>query len=98
MLHPAVVLAVSPTCCGSAETSDARLVRAASRSSITRAEVRQAAAAGCEVPLELGAHGVVGRAGDRPEGACVEVGDPIQDRELGPRLGERHPTIRSTGG
>ena len=61
-------------------------------------EVRQAAAAGCDVALELGAHGVVGRAGDRPEGACVQVGDPIQDGELGPRVGERHPTIRSTGG
>ena len=46
-------------------------------------------AAGCDVALELGAPDrVVVALGERPEGACVQVGDAIEDGKLGACLVE----------
>ena len=60
-------------------------------------EVLLAEAAVGEIGVELLLHRSGGRAGERAEGAGVQVGEPLEHREERPALLGRHPILISTG-
>ena len=93
MLQPSVVLVVSATCSGSAPTSAAMRCTQLIPQLHHAGEVRATAAAVAVVALELRADRLVRRAGDRAEGAGVEIGELLEHGELRPGLLEGHAIV-----
>ncbi len=60
-------------------------------------EVRLPHSAALQVCLQLLLHRIECWAGERPEGAGVEIRDVLEDREERARLGRGHPIVTSTG-